>query len=181
MLQPVLLGCFAFSIYYGTIAISEQSEKYDVEQLETQAKGFHSWHTTTAGSSYNLGEIEYTATGIIQKIPAALNVTFFRPYIWESKNAVVLISALEGVSLFILTLLVLYKWGFKFFTNLSKEPMLMGFFIYALLFGFAIGFTSYNFGALMRYKIPISSLIFFVLIYQLVKTKDGKKQNQNSS
>ena len=36
----------------------------------------------------------------------------------------------------------------------GKDPNLMFFLIFSLIFAFAVGITSYNFGALSRYKIP---------------------------
>ncbi len=152
--------------YFGLSGISEGSTKYSTSNLEYQVKGFHSWHTDVGGSSYNLGEVEYSATGVITKVPAALNVTYFRPYIWEAGgNPVLLIGALESLILLFLFLLVLYKLGRKFFRVLKTSPLLYGLFIYCLIFGFAVGFTSYNFGALARYKIPVMSLFVFILLY----------------
>lgn len=53
--------------------------------------------------------------------------------------------------------------------------MLITFTIYCLIFGFVVGFTSYNFGALGRYKIPIYSLFIFILLYLYQQYKNGGK------
>ena len=164
-LKPFLIILFGLFVFFGLTYLGETSEKYSVEGLEQQAKGFHSWHTTTAGSAYSLGDVEYSFLGVVRKIPASLEVTFFRPYFWETQNTVMDVSALEGFLTFILILLVFIRWKFNRVSDLLKNGFLVGLLIYCLIFAVAIGFTSYNFGALMRYKIPISSLIFFILIY----------------
>ncbi|MCB9225119.1 MAG: hypothetical protein R2780_01325 [Crocinitomicaceae bacterium] len=173
---PVILAVIGFFFYSALISLSETSEKYSIESLETQAKGFHSWHTTTAGSAYNLGEIEYTAFGVLTKIPAGLNVTFFRPYLWESNNVVMFISALESLTLLLLLLWGIIKWRSRIFKSISANPFLIGFLAYCIIFGFAVGFTSYNFGALMRYKIPISSLSFFILFFLVFHMKNTSNE-----
>ena len=48
---------------------------------------------------------------------------------------------------------------------IREKPILYTFLVYSLIFGFVVGFTSYNFGALGRYKIPVYSIFAFILIY----------------
>ena len=173
-----MISLFSTLIIYSFFQLSNSSEKYRLEELESQARGFHSWHTTTAGSSYNLGKIEYTPVGIMRKMPASLVVTFFRPFLWETRNAVMLVSALESLFLLYLCIYALFRLDFKGFRKFDKRPYILGFFVFCLLFGFVIGFTSYNFGALMRYKIPISSLIFFIMFLIVYRPKKNLSPDQ---
>ncbi len=161
-------------IYLGPRYLSETSSKYTAASIEGRVKGFHSWHTDIGGATYNLGEIEYTASGVIRKIPSALNVTFFRPYLWESLNPVVFIAALESSFLLGLFLYILVKLKFGIFSLLRERPIVATLVVYCIIFGFIVGFTSYNFGALGRYKIPIYSLFVFVLFYLYSKIQERK-------
>ncbi len=160
--------------YFGPRILSGGSSKYQVESLRGRVRGFHTWHSDIGGSTYNLGEIEYTALGVVRKIPASLNVTFFRPYLWEAGNIVVLIAALESIVLLFLFIYVAFRLRLKIITLLGEHPILITFVFYCLVFGFVVGFTSYNFGALGRYKIPIYSLFVFILLYLLSKTQKEK-------
>lgn len=153
--------------------LSQYSDKYQVQHLQNRVKGFHTWHSDLGGSAYNLGEVEYTLFGVITKIPAALNVTFYRPYLWEARNPVVAIAALESIGFLFLTILAFYRLRFRVFKIIWERPILITFFVYCLIFGFVVGFTSYNFGALGRYKIPIFSLFTFILFYLSVKAEVG--------
>ncbi len=168
-------------IYLGPRVLADASSKYTSSAIKGRVRGFHTWHTAVGGAIYSLGEIEYTATGILRKVPAALNVTFFRPYPWESGKPVVLISAVESSLLFILFLYVLFKLRFRIIKYVREKPILTTFIIYCLIFGFVVGFTSYNFGALGRYKIPIFSLFVFVLFYLLSKVKDERQSAELAS
>lgn len=162
---PVLFALLLIGSYYSLSLVSETTEKYSQEKLEVQVRGFHTWHTTVGGSAYNLGEVEYTPVGVASKVPAALNVTYFRPYVWEARNPVVAIGALESLVFFVVFLIVLFQHRTKIIKRIKEVPMLFAMFVYCLVFGFAVGFTSYNFGALARYKIPVMSLFAFILIY----------------
>ena len=162
---PVLFTTLILVSFFSLQSLSESSQKYSASEIEWKVKGIQSWHTDVGGSSYDLGEIEFTPVGIIRKIPESLNVTFFRPYLWEARNPVVLLGAVESLLVLILFLTVLFKTKHHFFSYLKNQSLLKGMLIFVLVFGFSIGFTSYNFGALARYKIPIFSLFIFILFY----------------
>ncbi|MDX1348699.1 MAG: hypothetical protein R3279_00555 [Putridiphycobacter sp.] len=168
---PILMGAIFIVGYFTLLALTEYSEKYKVSQIKGNVKGFHSWHTDLGGSAYSLGDIDYSAIGVLKKIPAALNVTFFRPYLWESSNPVVFLSAVESFSFLLLFVSAMYATKFRIRSLLKDQNLLKGMLIFIFVFGFAIGFTSYNFGALARYKIPIFQLFIFTLFYLRFKAK----------
>ncbi|MBD3636684.1 MAG: hypothetical protein HUJ25_05025 [Crocinitomicaceae bacterium] len=163
LVTPILLTGITIGGYQGVLFLTTSSGKYDLNGIEGKVKGFHSWHVYQGGSVYTLGEIEYTATGVMKKIPAALNVTFFRPYLWEASNIVVFFGAIESLIflLLVLRLLFLRTYNLKL---LFTHPFFVMLFVYILLLGFAVGFTSFNFGALARYKIPVMSMFSFILL-----------------
>ena len=51
--------------------------------------------------------------------------------------------------------------------------------VISIIFGFAVGFTAYNFGALVRYKIPCLPTVGIVLaaLYSLRLEKNDKKKS----
>jgi hypothetical protein len=58
----------------------------------------------------------------------------------------------------------------------SKDPNLSFSLAFSIIFAFAVGISSYNFGALSRYKIPC--LPFYaaslIILYYNVQTRTGK-------
>ena len=167
----------AFAIFSLTF-LMDSSESYKTDKIFNNIQGFHSWHTTLGGSSYNLGQIDYTLIGILSKFPEAVNVTLFRPYPWEAGSAIILLSSLESGLFLIFTVFVLIWCRLKFFTILFKNPFVFGAFVYSMLFSFSIGLTSYNFGALSRFKIPIIPIISFILIFVLCKYNEERREKQ---
>ena len=118
--------------------------------------------------------------GILQKFPAALNVTYFIPYLWEVGDPFQLLSSLEGLFFLFLFVQTLKKVGiFNFLNFLTTNPEVIMCLTFAILFGFAVGFTAYNFGALVRFKIP--ALPFFIFAMYLIQYLDKRKETSLSS
>jgi hypothetical protein len=152
--------------FFLTNSIMNSNLKYQTDKIESRVEGFQSWHTHLGGSSYDLGEIEFTASGIVKKIPQAINVALFRPYPWEAKNVMSIINSLESFVILLITIYVFIKVGIlTFFRTITKNSFVIGALIFVLFFAFVVGFTSYNFGALSRFRIPLVSIYLFILLY----------------
>jgi len=112
---------------------------------------------------------------MLAKFPAGVVVTLFRPFPWESRKLIVVLSALEASIFFLSTLIVLFRNGiFQFFKKIFTDPNLTFFFIFSLIFAFAVGISSYNFGALSRYKIPC--LPFYAAMLIVLYYRSNKSQ-----
>jgi len=160
LISPLIVLSFILGVYFFTNQISDEAGKYSIENIEKVAKGFHSWHQHLADtrdqSGYTLGEVKFTPMGILQKAPEALFVTYFRPFpIIDTKNASTLFEGIQSFTLLMISLFVFFRLGPKRLVQYTlTNPHVRAFMVFALLFGFVVGFTSYNFGALSRYKIP---------------------------
>lgn len=173
----VALGFYAYWFSDNLVALFLKFFGKFVEM----AIGFQSWHgflfEQQGQSGYSLGEMEFTPLGILSKFPAAVNVALFRPYLYESSSAMILITALESTFMMLFTLYVLLKVGILRTLRFAFGcPEIALCFIFALLFAFAVGFSSYNFGALARYKIPClpfyaASLIMILHRHRLAKAE----------
>jgi len=160
VITPLVIVLFFTAGYFTIQSISESAGKYSLDNVQSVAEGFHSWHTylaeTRNQSGYNLGEVEFTFTGILEKSPAAIVVTFFRPFIFtDVRNVATGFEAIQSFILLLITIYVIIKvkiWNF--FKILFTNNDCRAFMLFALIFGISVGLTSYNFGALSRYKIP---------------------------
>jgi hypothetical protein len=115
--------------------------------------------------------------GMLSKFPLAVNVTLFRPYIWEAKKIIVFLSSLEAILFLFVTLKVLFLIGpVKVWKTINKDPTIQFCLIFSLIFAFAVGISSYNFGALSRYKIPC--LPFYALALILIYYKNVPSQKK---
>jgi hypothetical protein len=81
------------------------------------------------------------------------------------------ISSLESSAILILSVYIFLKVGFfKFFKKIFESGILLYCFIFTLIFGFAVGMSSSNFGNLVRYKIPLMPFYvsgLFILYYHV--------------
>ncbi|MBK9801158.1 MAG: hypothetical protein IPP56_16030 [Bacteroidetes bacterium] len=142
------------------ILYKAQNTQYDLKQ------------SYYGGNSFDIGEFDASATGVLSKLPEAIMAGLFRPFLWESKNFVMIIAATENSVLMLLTIFLLVKLGiYRFYKVIAKEPILFFSVIFSLFFAFSVGLTSANFGAMVRYKIPavpfyLSSLLIINNYYQ---------------
>jgi hypothetical protein len=175
IITPIILIGFAGGGYFFLNSVSSGAGKYALENVQSVAEGFHSWHTylaeTRDQSGYSLGNVEFTPIGILTKSPEGFFVAYFRPFLFaDVRNAATLFEALQNFILLSLYIYVLFKVGFiRFFRIIFTDKHVRVFMLFSVVFGIAVGLTSYNFGALSRYKIP--SLPFFTaslaIIYYL--------------
>ncbi len=190
--SPFLRRTIAPLIIISSITISffliqqlgEEFEKYAASNVFDSAASMQRWHSYLArndqGSGYNLGIQSGSPQEILSTIPAAINVTLFRPYLWEVRNPFMLLTALESLFILFLTIKAFFKTGFfSFFRTVFRDPFILFNMSFALIFAFAVGFSTYNFGALARYKIPC--LPFFVAgLYLIIDSAKNKQKPSNA-
>ncbi|PZR40099.1 MAG: hypothetical protein DI538_05025 [Azospira oryzae] len=169
LLLPFIIGISVFSGFYAMKKIGESDPKYALDKLAETARitaydiGFYSGRD--AGSGYTLGEMDGTFGGMLKLAPQAINVSLFRPYLWEVRNPLMLLSAMEAFSLFLIFVFLLFRKPRNFFSSLGN-PNVLFCFVFSIAFAFAVGVSTYNFGTLSRYKIPL--LPFFAMGLVLV-------------
>lgn len=175
LILPLIAALTIGSGYYAIYLIGKDDTRYSLDRIAITAQitaydiGFYTGRD--AGSSYSLGELDGTFYGMLSKAPAAINVSLFRPYIWEVRNPLMLLSAVESSLLVFLTLYALYRSRRKFST-LLRDPTVIFCLIFSVTFAFAVGVSTFNFGTLARYKIPLLPFYFLVLIYLFRSNND---------
>ena len=170
IIGPVFLGVGALMSYLFIQGIGNSVQSYNLDILAQKAEGFHSWHTylgeTQGGSSYSLGnDVDYTITGILRKAPIALVICLFGPFVWQIRNAVMLMAGIESiVFLFYFFKVFLNLRAYRALNILFRDHIVMFCIPVIIIIGIAIGMTSFNYGALVRYRIPIQPLLAVLLI-----------------
>lgn len=179
MLFPVLalavglIGALAFNSIKDSLGQYSSVDKILDKAVVTQNDLKQEYY---AGNSFDIGYFEPTVAGILSKFPVATVAGLFRPFIWEARNPVMVISALENLVLLILSIYLLLRSGpIVFFRGVLSEPLVLFSFLFSITFAFSVGLTTSNFGALVRYKIP--SIPFFLssllILYNLAYNYDN--------
>jgi len=167
--------------------LGSQYKNYSLEGAVKTAETFQQFHGFLAeheqASGYDLGATDGSYTSILLKLPVAANVTLFRPYLWEVRNPVMLLSALESTIMMLFAIRIFWKTGIRHtFRSLAKNPTAFFCIFFSIFFAFCVGFSAYNFGALVRYKIPcipffISGLLILNMQTQVDTAQRKKKEN----
>ncbi len=170
------IATVAGSLYFmQSIASSELASQYAtqniVKALESQQNTYSL--TESAGSSFNVGKVGDSPLSIIMLFPGGVVTSLFRPFLWEVRSPVMLLTALEALAFMFLTVQCFRYTSFKKFKQImGQNPVLIFCFIYAILFAGLVGISTLNFGTLARYKIP--ALPFFVVLLFVILDKVGK-------
>ena len=166
MAFPFILVLCAFLAYYSVIKVGEGDKRYAAEKLSQTARitamDIRYQTGREAGSGYTLGELDGSFAGMLKLAPKAINVSLFRPYLWEVRNPLMLLSALESTGFLFLVLYVVWKRRtsvLKSFIN----PDIAFTLVFSIVFAFAVGVSTFNFGSLARYKIPLLPFFFISL------------------
>lgn len=165
LIAPVMLLFFAVLGYFAAQNIGEGSDRYALTDIPTWSRvtayDLRYWTGRDAGSGYSLGALDGTWSSMLSYAPAAVNVSLFRPYPWEVTSVLMLLTSIESLLLLVFTLRLPIK-NLKNLKNILSSPILVFFLFFVLAFAFAVGVSTYNFGSLARYRIPI--LPFFGVI-----------------
>ncbi len=178
----IKLAVFAFAgagfIFFSS-RFSEELGRYSLDNLAKTAYVTRDWIAYSSGdqgSAYDLGEFSPTFTGMLTKFPQAVNVTLFRPYPWEARKAIVMLSAIEALLFLLLTIKILVQIGpARVWRTINSDPNIQFALIFTLIFAFAVGISSYNFGSLSRYKIPCLPLYALSLVLIYYRHNDPEK------
>lgn len=142
-------------------------------------------------NTFDIGEFDATPSAMLKKAPLAMEAGVFRPYLWECTNPVMLISGFENFFLllmffyvFLLSAVAIFRIGPGYMIKTMYDNSLVIFsIVFAFSFAFFIGLTTANFGALVRYKIPLIPFLvsaLFIVIRKYNIDQDDKKTKQAS-
>ncbi|MBO7571874.1 MAG: hypothetical protein J6T48_06935 [Bacteroidales bacterium] len=128
------------------------------------------------GHSFDIGDFDGSIGSLISMGPKAIIAGLYRPFIFESGSAVMLLSGLENTALLLLSIFVFFKAGIKYsLKQILGNPFVSMCFLFSVVLALGIGISTSNFGALVRFKIPL--IPFFALGWlEILSTK--RKENE---
>lgn len=172
----VLAGLRVFGQYLGEYSL----DNILLKAVKTQQDLVREAYGT---NSYNIGVFEPTLPGILSKLPAALNLALFRPYLWHARNPVMLLSGIENLFMLAFSIYILLRVRFStLFRSLFSNPLLVFSFLFAVFFAFSVGLTTANYGALARLKIPCIPfyLCSLFILYHLNEESFARRSKRKS-
>jgi hypothetical protein len=158
LLKPLFLILGLGAGFIGATNLTAGDEKYDVEKIGERTKINQNYLTTGVanGSTYNIGEFDGSPGSLVRVAPQAIIVSLYRPFLFEARNPVMLLSALEASLFIYLTVSLFYRIGFfKSLQLIISTPILNFSLLFCIILAIGVGTNSGNFGTLVRYKIPL--------------------------
>ncbi|MEO6231574.1 MAG: hypothetical protein ABJB11_08735 [Ferruginibacter sp.] len=123
-------------------------------------------------TKYDLGKLEFNPTGVLFYLVKSFNVALFRPFIFEVRNAQLFLSFIESSIMLLLTAYTVFRVGIgRFFSAIGNSFLLMFSFLFVIVLAIQIGAISFNYGTLIRYKIPLTPFFFAFCFIQLSMQK----------
>ncbi len=181
MIAPFVIIITVLLSGYAVYSVGANNKKYAVENLaETvriTAYDVGRFTGKNAGSRYDLGDLDDSYLGMLKLGPAAINVALFRPYLWEVRSPLMLIASLEGLGFMILSIIVLFR-SRRNLLGVLNNPAIIFSLIFSLTFAFAVGVSTYNFGTLFRYKVPLMPFFGIFLAISWVSAKSAPKEEK---
>ena len=163
VVAPILIVGVAFGGMYALRFVGESvgGTFSDVDSMLSQASVTQQdlKQEYYQGHSFDIGDFDGSLGSLISMGPKAIIAGLYRPFIFESGSAVMLLSGLENTALLLLTLYVFFKAGIKYtIKQILGNPFVSMCFLFSVVLALGIGISTSNFGALVRFKIPLIPL-----------------------
>gem|GEM_PF-716022 len=114
-------------------------------------------------SSYSeVPVVDSTIASVVVNLPIGLWDSMMKPYLWQSRNPMMLLSAAENIALLILLILALIYRDKK---KAYDYNLFLFICISVVLYFSIIGIMTPVLGNLVRYKVVMMPLLVFVLLY----------------
>jgi hypothetical protein len=175
IIAAALAGFFISQTFAKSEATSQFSSEQFLKTVQTQQSTYTGNPEEGSGSNFAV-DAASSPLKMAMLFPLGVVNTYFRPFPWDVKSPVMIISFFESFFFLAITFMCFRKIGVgKTFNIIFSDAVISFCFVFAILFGALIGITTTNFGALVRYKIP--SLAFYAVAFILVMDKSGKFPN----
>lgn len=153
----LLLGITAFNIQHVMPDINPSRMLINKQQHSIKEAEYFN-----AGSRIALPRLTEEPGGIITKTTDGIWNCLSRPYLWESKNAMMLLSALEAVLIWAILLLSLWLGNPK--QGGYQVNLILFLLAFSVSYFALIGISTPVLGNLVRYKAPLLPLFVFACI-----------------
>jgi hypothetical protein len=159
---PFAIGFFGMISFFTLNALGDKLSKFSLDKaLDTMVLSQQDMKRSQQyGENYfDIGEIDRTWGGLLSKVPIATFAGLFLPSIPQVNNVVMLLAAVENTWLLLFSILILFRSRVIYlFTLVRLNPLLQMMFVFSFSYAFMIGVTTPNYGALVRFKIPLLPL-----------------------
>lgn len=136
-----------------------------IQQLQRSYQSVQELEDVSNKGAFLISDMNPSFESILVNSPAVIGTCLFRPFVWESQKIIIFFASLEALLTLLFTVYIFLKTRFLgFFAYIFSNSFLMFCFVFSILAALVIGYTTFNFGTLIRYKIILLPFYFFILI-----------------
>ena len=128
------------------------------------------------GTRFQLDSLQPSVTRYARVLPQAVSHTFFRPYIWEAKGLLQIMTALEVIVFWLLAIWMIFKKDENRKMQITS-PLLLFFLSFGITLYLFIGYTIPFPGAIVRYK-AVPELLLLTIPVICAKWPPSSKNNK---
>ena len=173
--RPLVLVSLSVISAFAIIGLGYVFPSFAIDQLAEEAAYRQNFaYKTQAHSSYFIGDpTQNSLIGQVAYMPLGVITTWYRPFFFEARSVMALVSALEGSLFLLATILVVIRQDpLTLWRSMSRWPWLPFSMAFALVFGAVVGMVTSNFGTMVRYRVPLLPFLSLVLAVWSIKTED---------
>lgn len=146
-----------------------------IQQLQKSYQAVQEMEDVSNKGAFLITNMNPSFESIVINSPGVIGTCLFRPFIWESQKIIIFFASLEALATLLFTAYILLKTKFLgFFAYVFSNGFLLFCFIFSILAAMVIGYTTFNFGTLIRYKVFMLPFYFFILIHIYTRIKQGR-------
>lgn len=158
-LLVAVLGLAAISVVFPDFSLTALGSTTAQHQLAGNTVASY------GGSDIEIGDSgERSLLGQLQYVPLAAFNSLFRPLLFEARNVVMLVAAMETTAVIVLVARVLRFGVRRPLAHIARSPALAFCAVFVFTFGIAVGLATVNLGTLSRYRVPMMPFFGILLL-----------------
>jgi len=156
------------------VALGNVFPRYSIANIADSTEDLRQLGITHAGGSTITPVGGSGSGGLLLLAPVGVLTTLFRPFFFEAKSALMVMSALEMSVFGVLVLRALARGPRRAVLLVSRSWIAIFCFVFVALFAVAVGVSTVNLGTLSRYRVPMMPL-YAVMLAVLVSERGRQR------
>ncbi len=164
-----------FTVFFINSLKTISDSLEEVQSMVESNIAAYSIESEGSEGSFEPPQFTFTPAGIAAAVPITVFSTLFRPFVWEARKPIMALSALESLLMLCSFFYVVLKGGLlQFIKTVFTQPAVMFSLIFSILLAMIIGFTTFNLGTLVRYRLPLLPFYLFMILAINERSKEKR-------
>jgi len=169
------------AIIGGSLIAKSEEDFLESNALVQQAaviQNDFSNNDTYGTKKYDLGDITFTPIGLLKIMPIAVMTGVFRPFIWESLSATLILNGIESIIFLYFTYLFVRRKPMKKLKQIRGHEFLIFALFFIFIIAFMTGLTSGLYGVLVRLRAILLPFLFVILTFKVDEGENSEELDQ---